>query len=253
MKKIILVSTTMLFVFSVLAQDRKSVQNKLNYKVVLADIGKCVKTVQGDLQLYTLNATDHSREHDVNSIILDIEKYIDSMPKTRSGTDQLLVKQFNPIRHFFLTTTNKTTVATSFLYQNTPYRFCNYNDTALTLYLFAVKDGSPYNLGKMTEKKVMKSALENCLLPSLKAADEFRDTEIKYLAISIYFGCKDSREGAAAGIIVPYCMTLVARLTDIQQYGSGLITAKGLLANAELYVSDMDDAAVLKQVSLKLD
>lgn len=253
MKNIILVSVAMVFAVSIMAQDKRSQQSKLTYKAAPPNLRSCIIAVQGDLELYTLNAADHSKEHDVNSIILDIEKYIDSMPKARSGADQLLIKQFNPIRHFFLTTTNKTTVATSFLYQNTPYQFCSYNDTALALYVFAVKDGSAYNLGKMTEKKVMKSALENCLLPSLKAVDEFKDTEIKYLAISIYYGCKDSREGATPGSLVPYCMTLVARLSDIQQYGLGMITAKGLLANAELYVSDIEDAVGLKPLSLKLD
>jgi hypothetical protein len=34
--------------------------------------------------------------------------------------------------------------------------------------------------------------------------------------------------------MVPYCLTLVARLSDIQQYAAGLITDKGLLANAEV-------------------
>ena len=113
-----------------------------------------------------------------------------------------------------------------------------YNDTALTLYIWAVKDGEQYNLNKTTEKRIAQLAMTNCLLPSLAALDEFKGTDIKYVALSVYYGCKDTREGAPKVAAVPYCLTLVARLSDVQQYAAGLITDKGLLANAETFLSD---------------
>ena len=214
----------------------------------LPDLKACMSIAQEHLPLFTENMADHSQERDVNSIIQEIEKYIDSLPKSKTYSDQLLVKYFTPLRHFFLTTTNRTTVATEFLYADAPYRFCRYGDTALTLYIWAVKDGDNYDLSKMTEKRIAKKTFENCLMPSLTALDEFKDNDIKYIAMSAYYGCKDTREGAPEGGVVPYCLTLVARTTDLQQYAAGLITAKGLMINAEVYVADVND---LRKVSVE--
>jgi hypothetical protein len=252
MKKLLLFIPILCLMIKLHAQDKKP-QFIRNLNLELPDVKKTIRSVQGYVSLYTKNYSNHSEEHDVNSIILDIEKYIDSMPKKRTAGDQLLLKEFNPLRHFFLTTTNKTTVATMFLYSGTPYQFCSYNDTATILYIYAIKDGSTYNLSKTTEKKVIKTSLENCLLPSLKAMDEFKDNEIKYIALSVYFGCKDTREGAAAGVVIPYCLTLIARTADLQQYAAGLITTKGLLANSEFYLSDEDNSNELIRMQLNAE
>ena len=206
----------------------------------LPDLNTCMHTAQQNLPLFTQSLTDPSQANDVNSIIKDIESYIDSIKK-RTYSDQLLMKYFLPLRRFFLTTTNKTSVAAEFLYTGTPYSFCMYNDTALTLYIGCVKDDEPYNLSKMTDKRIAQKAFERCLLPSLAALDSFKDGDIKYIALSIYYGCKDTREGAPTTTQVPYCLTLIARLTDIQQYVAGLITGKGLMANAEVYLADEQD------------
>lgn len=220
----------------------------------LPDIKTSIRTVQGDLTLYVQNYTNlHSQEHDVNSIILDIEKYIDSIPRNKTYSDVLLMKLFNPLRHFFLTTTNKTSVATSFLYSTTPYRFCNYNDTATALHIFAVRDGYTYNLAKTTERKILRSSLENCLLPSLKALDEFKEGDIKYIAMSVYYGCKDTRDGASPGQITPFCLTLIARISDLQQYATGMTTAKGLMASADLYISDDEGTAELRRTQVNIE
>ncbi len=236
------------------AQDKKALFVKAPEKIALPDLKASIRMAQADLPLYTKNTVSpHSQEHDVNSIILDIEKYIESAPKTGRPEDQYLVKLFNPMRHFFLTTTNKTTVATSFLYSGTPYRFCNYNDTAAALHFYAIKDGNTYNLAKITEKKATRSSFENCLMPALKALDEFKEGEIKYIGLTVYYGCKDSREGAPTTQIVPYSLTLVARVADLQQYAAGLITAKGLLANAEIYLGDEEYANELRRISLNLE
>ena len=235
MKKTVLVLLLIGFVSKLNAQD-KSIQAKGD----LQSMKRSVHMVVEGLPLYIQNFNDHSQEHDVNSIILDIEKHIDSITKNKLYSDVFLVKHFDAIRHFFLTTTNKTTIASSFLYAGAPCRFCMYNDTALALHLFALKNGDVYNLGKITEKRAVKLAFENCLLPALKATDEFKGDQLKYIGLSIYYGCKDSRDGADAKSIVPSCLTFVARLSDIQQYASGILTEKGLLANAELYLSNDD-------------
>jgi hypothetical protein len=253
MKQSLLILLCMCLMVNVNAQDKKSPAKAVPSKGTLPDIRKAIQSGQQNLSLFTLNYKDHSQEHDVNSIILDIEKYIDSMPRTRTYSDQLLMKHFNPLRHFFLTTTNKTTVATSFLYSGSPYQFCYYNDTALSLYLYAVKDGITYDLGKKTEKRITKSTFENCLLPSLNALDEFKADDIRYVALSVYYGCKDTREGAPSSTITPYCITLLARLSDIQQYGAGLITVKGLLAVSEVYLGDSEDAGDLRRIQVNID
>ena len=126
------------------AQDKKSLLLHEPRKADLPDIKQCIRTADGNVSLFTQNVADHSQEVDVNTIILDIEKYIDSMPKAKTYADQLLMKQFAPLRHFFLTTSNKTAVAASFLSTGAPYRFCSYNDTAAALYLGAVKDDDIY-------------------------------------------------------------------------------------------------------------
>jgi hypothetical protein len=228
-------------------------QFKFRPKLALPDITKSIPPVQDSVGLFTLNLNNHSEEHDVNSVIKEIEDYLNSGKKERPQSDQLLTRYFNPIRHFFLTTTNKTSVATSFLYSASPYQFCAYNDTALTLYLYALKAGATYNLDKMTEKRVMRTVVEQCMLPALKAVDEFTDNELKYIALSVYYGCKDTREGAAKDHISAYCLTLVARLADLQQYAAGLITAKGLLTGADLYLSDETDTHSLNKVKVRME
>ncbi len=235
MKKLIL----FLFIITVVAQVRAQ-DKKVLPKNDLPEMKQSIHVAVADLPLYTQNF-DHLKEHDVNSIINDIEshlRYIDSFPKTKKYSDVLLIKYFAPLRHFFLTTTNTTSLASSFLYTDAPYRFCMYNDTALMLHISALRDGDIYNLAKVTEQRSVKSALESCLLPSLKATDEFKTTDIKYIGLSVYYGCKDTREGAPPTGTVPYCLTYVMRLADLQQYDDGLITLKGLMATGEVYISN---------------
>ncbi len=253
MKKILFLICFIGLYSGLYGQDKKIAPKKEPVKNDLVPLRKCIIEGQANAILYNQNLKDHSKEHDVNSIILDIEKYIDSLHRIRTLSDQLLMKYFMPLRHFFLTTTNKTSVATFFLYANTPYQFCQYNDSATALYIGAVKDGSLYNLGKMTEKKIVRSSFENCLLPSLKALDEFKDAETKYIALSVYYGCKDTREGAPAGLSVSYCLTFVARTTDLQQYASGLITIKGLLANSEIYLSDEESYNDIRKIQIVVE
>jgi hypothetical protein len=219
----------------------------------LPDLYKSILQTQGRAELFTQNLDNNSREKDVNFIVIEMEKLIDSIPRNKTQEQVLLIKHFDFLRNYFLTATNKTTVATGFLYDDAPYRFCLYNDTALALYIKAVKNGDLYNLSKTTEKKISGLALENCLLPSLKPFTEFKDNDIKYVALSVYFGCKDTRDGAPNIPAVPYCLTMVARLADVQQFEAGLITAKGLLANAELYLGDTGDTAFLKKIQLNLE
>lgn len=253
MKKLVFIAAAFLACLSAGAQEKKGMAVKDARKSDLPDIKKCIRTGQSNLALYTHNFANHDDEQDVNSIILDIERYLDSLPKNKTYSDQLLIKNFMPLRHFFLTTTNKTTVATSFLFSLAPYQFCLYNDTATALYIWAIRNGDTYNLAKMTEKRIAKAALENCLLPSLKALDEIKEADVKYVGVSIYYGCKDTRDGAPAGPVTAYCMTLVARLADIQQYATGLITAKGLMANAELYLSDGDEPEALRRITVNVE
>ncbi len=236
MRKLIVFATCILLCTAVQAQDkgnRPKVGGKPADAAPLPNLQTCVHTAQANLLLFT-----QAQPNDVNSIIKEIEVYIDSMPKNKSVADQQLAKHFTPLRHFFLTTANRTSVATQFFYTVAPYNFCMYNDTALALNIWAVKNGDPYNLSKMTDKRIARLALTNCLLPSLAALDEFKNGDIKYVALSVYFGAKDTREGAPHMATVPYCLTLIARLSDIMQYADGLITDKGLLAVAEVYLAD---------------
>lgn len=253
MKNVLLLFFCLWFVKNVAAQDKKAAPKKEPARSDLPNLKTCIISGQQNAALYVQNNKDHAEEHDVNTIILDIEKYIDSMHKVRGYSDQLLMKLFNPMRHFFLTTTNKTSVATMFLYTSTPYQFCLYNDSATVLYLSAIKDGSAYNLSKMTENRIARLSFENCLLPSLKALDEFTDNEPRYIALSVYYGCKDTREGAPNGQLAAYCLTFIARTADLQQYAAGLITVKGLLANSETYLSDDASADNLRKVQISVE
>ncbi len=223
------------------------------HKNELLDIKKCIRIGQLNLPLYTLNYHDHSQEQDVNSIINETEKHIDSLPKIRTAGDQMLLKYFAPLRHFFLTTANKTSVATNFLSIDAPYMFCTYNDTATALYLYALKDGDVYDLSKTTDHKIAVKVLTDCLLPALKALDEFKESDIKYVGLSVYYGCKDARDGAPKTGVAPYCMTLIARLSDIQQYNTGILTAKGLLAVSATYICDMDSHLELSKTQINIE
>jgi hypothetical protein len=252
MKQLFIVLVAISTTLNTIAQD-KSPRVMPASKPELPPIGKYILATQDNLALYKQNLSSHSSEHDVNSIIKDIETYLNALPKTKSTSDQLLSRQFNALRHFFLTTTNKTSVAAGFLYSVNPYQFCSYNDTATALYIFALNDGVTYNLEKITEKKVIRNALEQCLLPSLNALDEFKDNEIKYIGMSVYYGGKDTRDGAPKDHISSYCLTLVARLTDLQQFASGLITEKGLLAGSELYISDGLENNELNRIRINVE
>ena len=251
MKHLLLILIVLIRVVGSTAQESRNHAVAITRQ--LPSISKYILATQDNVGIYKQNLNNHLQEHDVNSIIKDIETYLNAMPKNRSESDVLLSRQFNPLRHFFLTTTNKTSVATEFLYSVNPYQFCNYNDTAIALYIFALSDDITYNLEKLTEKKVMRKVLDECLLPSLKALDEFKDNEIKYIGLSVYFGSKDTREGSPKDHIVSGCLTLVARLNDIQQFSSGLITEKGLLANSELYYSDGTESQVLNRIVINIE
>ena len=252
MKKTISIAFCLLCFTLSFAQTKKTAATRENDNA-LPDIYSSIIATQEQMPLFVQNSGNNTKEHDVNTIILDIEKYIDSLRGTRSRADVLLNKYFAPLRLYYLTTSNKTSVATMFLYSEVPYTFCRYSDSGLALHIGAIKNGNIYNLGKITERKAAKTAMETCLLPALKALDEFKEGELKYAAISIYYGCKDTREGAATEPLAPYCMTLLAKLTEIQQYNAGLITAKGLLANAEVYLSDGADAHDLRKTAITVE
>ena len=232
MKKFVLVVGCILLGLAAWGQNKMHEREKPIMNTKLPGLKSCMDTAQQNVQLFLTG-----QPNDVNSIVKEIEAGIDST-KTRTYSSELLSKYFAPLRHFFLTTTNKTSVAAEFLYTGAPFSFCMYNDTALALYIGCVKDGDSYNLSKMTDKRITQLAMANCLLPSLAALDEFKGGDIKYVALSVYYGCKDTRDGAPKAGVAPYCLTLIARLSDVQQYAAGLITDKGLLANAETFLSD---------------
>ncbi len=253
MKMFLIIMAAVFASVSLSAQGKKAGIAKAPVSSTLPDLSMCILQGQEHVSLFVRNLDSNAKEKDVNSIIVDFQKYIDSLPPNRSQADALLAKHFAALRMFFLTTTNKTTVATSFLSEGPPFRFCTYSDTASVLYLGAVKDGELYNLSKMTEEKVVNSVLMNCLLPSVKALDEFRNNEVKYVALSTYYGCRDIREGAPASPVAPFCLTIVASLADIQQYNSGSFTAKGLLEHATLYLSGAGDYLNLRKIQADLE
>ncbi len=252
MKRLMLIMAIAAMAIPSGAQVKKSVPAKVPANNTLPELHQCILEAQEHTSLFTQNLDSNSVENNVNGIVLDMQGHIDSLPGGKSRSDVLLLKYYAPLRLFFLTTTNKTTVATGFLYAGTPYRFCLYGDS-LALYLGAVKDGEIYNLAKTTEKRIAQQALMNCLLPSLKALDEFKEGDIKYVGLSIYYGCRDTREGAPAAPVTAYCLTLVARMTDIREYTSGIITAKGLLENASLYLGDDTDHSGLRKIQISVD
>jgi hypothetical protein len=249
--KFLLLLTTFIVISGAQAQ-RKPVAPDNDGSII--DVYHSIIAIQESMSLYTENNGNHTKEHDVNSIILDIEEKLRNEGKqTLTMAGVLTANEFAPMRLFFLSTTNKTSVATSFLYADQPYHFCLFHDTTQTLHFGAIKCGDVYDLSKITEKRAAKLALQNCLLPALKPLDEFKDGKTRYMALSIYYGCKDAREGASANALTPFCMTLLARLSDIQQYNAGIITAKGLLASAELYLSDEADAHELHRLFVSIE
>ncbi len=250
MKTLIVTAVLALLTLSPYAQEKKTSPVKSTINSTLPLLESSVLQAQASVDLFVQNLDSNAKENNVNAIILDIQAYIDSIKADKSRSDVLLLKNYAALRLFFLTPTNKTTVATAFLYPTQPYRFCIYDDS-LALYVGAVKNGVIYNLSKMTEKQAAKLALLNCLLPSLNALSDFKVTEIKYVGLSVYYGCRDTREGAPEGPLTPFCLTLVARLADIQQYAAGLITPRGLLANSDLFLSDAEDFKTLNRINLK--
>jgi hypothetical protein len=253
MKIIYLIAAAVLAHMSLNAQNKSSGDPKTSTVSMLPDLEKCILKGQEKVLLFVKNLDSNAEEKDVNSIVVVFQKYIDSLPADRSKADAMLAKHYAALRMFFLTTTNKTTVATSFIADGAPFRFCSYNDTATALYVGAIKDGELYDLGKMTEIAIVKSALTNCLLPAMKALDEFRNNEVQYVGLSIYYGCRDARDGAPVNGVTPFCLTLTARLSDIQQYNSGIVTAKGLLEQASLYLSSTGDYGSLRKIRVDMD
>ena len=208
-----------------------------------------IKT-QGNATLFTANFGNNTHERDVNTIIKSVQQYIETNPAAKTRADVLLTKNYTPLRSFYLTTTNKTTVAASFLYADAPYSYAMHNG-ALALHIGAVKAGEMYDLGRKTEKGVITTALTTCLFPSLKAFSEFRDTDIRYVGLSVYYGTTDSREEGKP--LVPHTLTFIAALEDVIKYSAGDINDKELLAAGELYHADPESVAALNKVYLDLN
>jgi hypothetical protein len=253
MKMLFFFVMTLLVGSPLYAVNRDSTDTKVGAGDALPDLTTCILQGQKNVSLFVENLDSNARQKDVNSIIVAFQQYIDSLPANRSGADALLAKHYAALRMFFLTTTNKTAVATSFLAVGNPFSFCTYNDTASALYLGALKDGELYNAGKMTEQRIVRQALTNCLLPSLKALGELKNNEATYIGLSIYYGCEDVREGAPATAVTPFCLTFVARLYDIEQYNMGNVTAKGLLEQGTLYLSGAGDYLSLRTIQADME
>lgn len=253
MKTFIVIALALIPALPIAAQSKKANKQTITASpnAALPSLGDRILSTQADVDLFTANLDNNSKERDVNTIIKDMQQYMDAAGAPKTRADVLLHKNYTPLRSYFLTTTNKTAVATNFLYTETPYTYTVFNNE-LALYLGAVKCGELYNLAQKTEKAVVRTVLNNCLLPSLKALSEFKDTDIKYIGLSVYYGARDSREGATAPI-TPYCLTIVASLADVQEYAAGIITAKGLLAKADLYHSDAQSRNVLNKVFIQVD
>lgn len=253
MKTLLVIALALIPAFPVTAQTKQANKQTTtaSANAALPNLGDRILRTQVDLDLFTANFNNNSKERDVNTIIKDMQRYMDSAGAPKNRADVLLHKNYTPLRSYFLTTTNKTAIATNFLYTETPYTYTVFNNE-LALYLGAIKCGELYNLAKKTEKAVVTTVLNNCLFPSLKALSEFKDTDIKYIGVSVYYGARDSREGATAAI-APYCLTIVAGLADVQEYAAGIMTAKGLLAKADLYHSDSHSRGVLNKVYIQVD
>ncbi|GAA4460115.1 hypothetical protein GCM10023093_02240 [Nemorincola caseinilytica] len=258
MKKLIVIALALIGYLPLSAQTKKKPTNAKPAKQVtetpvntsLPAMNDVILRTQANVDLLTANMGNNAHERDVNTIIKDIQRYLDSAQGPRTRADVLLTKNYTPLRSFYLTTTNKTTVATAFLYADAPYTYAMHND-GLALHIGAVKSGETYDLGMKTEKGIIRTALLNCLLPSLNAFSEFRDTDIKYVGLSIYYGCSDSREEGKK--VTPYTLTLVAPLADVIQYAAGDMTAKNLLASSELYQADAMNRAILNRVYIDIN
>lgn len=254
MKKLIIIALAFIYHLPVDAQSQKTnktTTTTANANVALPDLYDWILDVQSNAGLFLANMDNNSKQRDVNNIIKDMQRYMDSTGAPKTRADVLLHKNYTPLRSYFLTTTNKTAVATNFLYADAPYSYATYKNE-LSLYIGAIKCGELYNLGRKTERTVIKTALNNCLLPSLKAMEEFKDTDVKHIGLSVYYGARDSREGASMSIM-PYCLTLVAPLEDIQQYAVGNMTAKGLLEKGELYLSNGENYNMLTRIYIQVD
>jgi hypothetical protein len=254
MKRFTLALLCLCLSLSVFSQEKKSSTKTEAVKNNLASIRKCIQTEQGNLGLFVQNLKDHSKETDVLFIVNTAEQYLDSTAKSREYNDVLLRKHFVGMRNFFLTVSNKTTIATSFLYPDAPYHFCMYNDTALGLYISAMKDGDVYSAKDMSEKKIASKVFEDCVLPALKALNEFKDNELKYFGLSVYYGCKDIKQIAPdASGVKPYCLTFVARFPDVKKYIEGYMTADDMVDNAEVYISNDDSINDLRRIRVNIE
>ena len=254
MKKLILLLFTSCLIAHLHAQEKKAPSKIEPPKNNLAGMRKCIQAEQGSVELYVQNLKDHSKENDVLFIINTAEHYLDSTAKSREYADILLRKHFVGLRNFFLTVTNKTTISTSFLYNDVPYHFCMYNDTALGLYISAMKDGDTYSAKDMTEKKIASKVFEDCVLPALKALNEFQDNELKYFGLSVYYGCKDTKQTTPnAPAVKPYCLTFIARFPDVKKYIEGYMTADDLVDNAEVYISNDDSINDFRRIRVNIE
>lgn len=259
MKKLIVIALALINCLPVDAQTKKVGRAKpvsvkpaaeIPVNATLPAMQDVILQTQANVGLFTANYSNNSQERDVNTIIKDIQRHLDSAGGPRSRADVLLTKNYTPLRSFYLTTTNKTTVATAFLFAEKPYSYAMHND-ALALHVGAVKSGEIYDLGMKTEKGVIRTALLNCLLPSLRAFSEFRDTDIKFVGLSVYYGCSDSREEGKS--IAPYTLTLVASLADVIEYASDNMTARDLLAKGELYQANATNHNLLNRVYIDIN
>lgn len=252
MQKVLLVLVSILLSAITNAQDKRVLATRDLPK--LDSLRKCIREVQQNVPLYISNSKDHALEIDVMTIINSTQRYLDTTAKSRESSDVLLRKHYMPLRNFFLTASNKTTISTSFLAQGSPFRFCLYNDTAVALYIAALKDGDTYSEKNMTEKKIASVVFEDCVLPPLKALQEFKDAELKYFAMSVYYGCKDFKiTEPGTPSIKPYCLTFVARFADVGRYNDGYITAEELLEGAEVYISNDNSMSDFRKIQLKLE
>ena len=95
--KNLMVLAIFLFVYAVAhAQDKSNLSKQTGKAEALPNLQTCLHTAQHNLRLFT-----ESQPNDVNSIVKEIELYIDSMPKNKTTADLLLSKNFAIFRSVF--------------------------------------------------------------------------------------------------------------------------------------------------------